>query len=260
MTLTLCGRGVEAVLVDYGNTLMTVSRPDAELQSAYERIAAHLRSEGINSPPAAVLLRDVHDRVENAFIAHQRSGALEEMDLVAAVTRAYSDLGIRVKPALLDELQSIEQEAWWQGVHIEAEAIPTLQGLHALGVRVGLCSNAPYRVRSLLDQLAYVGLLEHLDSVTFSAEVGWRKPSPRIFEAALRALGSDAASTVMVGDSVRDDIDGAQRAGIRSVWYRAHTGPDSSRSHVLPDAVIDRLSALIPLLQGSAELSAARQE
>ena len=41
-------------------------------------------------------------------------------------------------------------------------------------------------------QLAFLGLESHLDAVTFSAEVGWRKPSPRIFEAALRSTRNQA--------------------------------------------------------------------
>lgn len=251
MTPRLGGPAVDAVLFDYGNTLMTVERPDAALQRSYERIAQRLRDEGLRPPAPATLLRDVHDRVENEFIEHQRSGALEEMDLVAAVRRAYSDLGMDVNEHLLDDVQSVEQEAWWQGIHLEPQAISTLEALRAQGKRVGLCSNAPYRVRSLLDQLAYVGLRQHLDSVTFSAQVGWRKPSARIFAAALRALGASAASTVMVGDSIRDDIAGARAAGLRSVLYTAHQSTTPAPSDAAPDATVDSLSELIPLLQGT---------
>src|SRR5438309_9878562 len=67
------------------------------------------------------------------------------------------------------------------------------------------------------EQLDHFGIAAHLDSVTFSAEIGWRKPSPRIFEAALGALGERADTTVMIGDSVDDDIAGARAAGLLAV-------------------------------------------
>mgnify|MGYP002144154748 CR=1 FL=1 len=42
------------------------------------------------------------------------------------------------------------------------------------------------------------GLLPLVDSAVFSSGVGWRKPSPRIFAAALEALHAEPATTVMV--------------------------------------------------------------
>jgi len=185
--------------------------------------------------------------VEAEFIAHQRSGALEEMDLVAAAASAYADLGIELDEHTLDALMAMEQRAWWQGVHVVPDAVATLDALRAAGVRVGLCSNAPYRVRSLHEQLDHVGLRPHLDAVTFSAEVGWRKPAPQIFGAALAALGVDAGSTVMVGDSPREDVAGAKRAGLRAVLYAPVGTPPASGS-TPPDARVEALSDLVDLI------------
>ncbi|HEX6539104.1 MAG TPA: HAD family hydrolase [Candidatus Dormibacteraeota bacterium] len=245
---------VAAVLFDYGGTLVTFHRPDAALDAAFAGIERLLRDRGQAPPPSRVLLTDVHDRVENAFAAHQRSGRLEEINLAAEARHAYADLGLELDDELLDEVLHMEQEAWWQGVTVDPEAVPTLDALRSRGLRVGLCSNAPYRVRSMHDQLAHFGLDGHLDSVTFSGQVGWRKPSPRIFQAATEALGVAAARTVMVGDSLSDDVDGARNAGMQAVWLRrgtdAHVGPSSAS----PISTIDRLSALTFLLFGTAAL------
>jgi putative hydrolase of the HAD superfamily len=119
--------------------------------------------------------------------------------------------------ALLDELLRIEQEAWWQGARVDPEAIPLLDVLRSRGVRTGVCSNAPYRARSLHEQVAFLGLDTHLDAVTFSVDVGWRKPATRMFDAALHALGTPAGRTVMVGDREATDIAGAHAAGMRAV-------------------------------------------
>ena len=214
-------RRIDGVLFDYGDTLVAFSRPHAALAEAEQRILAALAAAGRAASgqvaTSTATVRSVFDRIDREVVAHQRSGALEEMDLGAVSLRAYADAGFVLDDALLDEVLRIEQEAWWRGVNVDQEAVPVVEFLRGHGIRVGLCSNAPYRLRSLHEQLAFLGLDSHLDAVTFSAEVGWRKPSPRIFEAAMRVLGTGAARTVMVGDSETADVAGAHAAGMRAV-------------------------------------------
>ena len=249
-TASLGGAPVFAVLFDYGNTLITFERPDAALAEAYRLIAQRLREAALNPPAPEVLLRGVHDRVEAEVDAHVRSGSLEEIDLVAAARRAYADLGLTPEADLLDELLRVEQEAWWEGVIVDPQAIPTLDKLRRRGLRVGLCSNAPWRARSLHEQLAHFGIANHLDSVTFSAEIGWRKPSPRIFQAALAALDASAEDTVMVGDS-RDDIAGARAVGMRAILVSRR--PDAREGAPLDGvfATVHELRELVPVLFGT---------
>jgi putative hydrolase of the HAD superfamily len=242
---------VDAVLFDYGNTLASFQRPEAALLDAYERIAALLRQRGLASPAGEVLLREVHERVEDEFLVHQRSGRLDEIDLVPVAQRAYARLGLDVDAALLDETLVIEQEAWWQGVRIDPEALPVLAELRGAGLRVGLCSNAPYRVRSMHAQLDHFGLRTTFDAVAFSGQVGWRKPSPRIFEHALQGLGTSPAHTVMVGDTERDDIAGAHGAGMRAILARNHAD-GAPAAGTAAEAVIHHLVELVPLLRGFA--------
>jgi putative hydrolase of the HAD superfamily len=154
---------------------------------------------------------------------------------------------LTLEDEVLDEILRLEQESWWQGARVDPDAVRVIEQLRGAGIRVGLCSNAPYRVRSMHEQLAYVGLASHLDSVTFSGELGWRKPSPRIFEKALLALGTDAATTVMVGDTERDDIDGAHAAGMRAVLLRNHSAAYVDNHKTVADVTVARL-AEIPLL------------
>jgi putative hydrolase of the HAD superfamily len=233
------GRRIDGVLFDYGETLVEFSRPDEALAAAEQRILALVAASGRPTPSPATV-RGVFDLIDREVLEHQRSGALEEMDLAASALRAYGHAGVDLDDGLLDEVLRIEQQAWWLGAHLDPEAVPLLDSLRGAGIRCGLCSNAPYRIRSLHAQLAFLGLDGHLDSVTFSAEVGWRKPSPRIFEAAMRALGTSAARTVMVGDSEAADIAGAHAAGMRAVLVKRSGDGGSSAA----DAVIATLREL----------------
>jgi putative hydrolase of the HAD superfamily len=232
-------RRVAGVLFDYGETLVQFSRPHEALAEAEPQIIAVLAAAG-RVVPTPDELRAILDGVEREVAEYQRSGALEEMDPAATSLRAYAAAGVSLDAPELDEVLRIEQEAWWHGARLDAEAAPLLEWLRSRGIRAGLCSNAPYRVASLHAQLAFLGLDSHLDAVTFSAEVGWRKPSPRIFEAAMRALGTDPGGTVMVGDTLAADIAGAHAAGMRAVLIdrNGERGPGDA------DAVIAALREL----------------
>ncbi len=236
-------RGLDGILFDYGGTLVEFSRPREALAEAEMRILDVLRASG-RQEPATASLRAIMDRVEREVIDHQQSGSLDEIDVVAVSLRAYGAAGLHLDHDLLDEVLRIEQEAWWHGAHLDPDAIPLLDWLRGRGIRVGLCSNAPYRVESLHGQLAFLGLERHLDGVTFSAEVGWRKPSPRIFEAALRALGTEAHRTVMVGDEPAADIAGAHAAGMRAVLVRRDGNPGTGDAGAVIAALRDLPGAL----------------
>jgi putative hydrolase of the HAD superfamily len=242
----LGGRPIEALLLDYGLTLVSFARPTEALLRAHQEIAVRLRAAAVGPvPPAATLLAEVHDRVEDAVARHEASGALTEIDAVAEERRAYAALGLRLPDELFDEVAALAQRAWWEGVRLPAATAGTLRELRRRGLRLGLCSNAPYRPRSLRGQLAHLGLTGLLDSVTLSSEVGRRKPAPEIFAAALSALGVEAGRSAMVGDRRREDVVGARSAGLATIRVREHRddpGPDDA------DAVIDTLPELVELL------------
>jgi putative hydrolase of the HAD superfamily len=77
-----------------------------------------------------------------------------------------------------------------------------------------------------------------------SLEHGYMKPHPSIFEAALRSAGVAASESVMVGDSLAHDVDGAKRLGMRAVLV-ARSGVGHPHAGV---PVIRSLRELAPLL------------
>jgi putative hydrolase of the HAD superfamily len=101
------------------------------------------------------------------------------------------------------------------------------------------------------DQLRHIGLHAVIDSAVFSAELGWRKPSPRLFAAALEALGARAEHTVFVGDRLREDISGAALAGMRTVLVARDESAACGPRQGGPDAVIRSLDELPALLFGA---------
>jgi putative hydrolase of the HAD superfamily len=98
---------------------------------------------------------------------------------------------------------------------------PAFRRLRARGVRLGIISNWDSRLASLLDGL---GLGELVDTVVSSADVGMRKPDPRIFELACERLGVEPRHAAHVGDHHYADIVGATAVGMVPVLIDRHQG------------------------------------
>ena len=96
-----------------------------------------------------------------------------------------------------------------------------LRELSASGVRIGLISNSHRCLTSFESHFELRGLIA---AAVSSSDHGYLKPHPSIFQAALQMVNVPAADVVMVGDNVRQDIEGAIAAGMRAVLlHRAET-------------------------------------
>jgi HAD superfamily hydrolase (TIGR01549 family) len=243
----LAGRPVEGLLFDYGHTLITYERPQDALLDVYTGISRYLRAHGHEKPPSPEeLLSKVHDRIEKVVANHEAEGGLEEIDLVSAERVAWSAAGVTLDDETLTRLTFMVQQAWWEGVMVPAGLFDIMEELRGRGLKVGICSNAPYRPDTMHAQLRHLGLDRIFDSVTFSSEVGWRKPSPKLFLAALEALGTRPEATVMIGDRCREDIRGALELNMGTIRTRQHR--DDACQDVEADAVIDSLDELLRVL------------
>lgn len=223
---------------------MTFVRPEAALHRARQE-AAHLVAGrlGLSLEAAQAAVAAVQERVAAVVAAHEAGGADEEIDVAAVHLAAAEAVGLPLPPDLVDALQRLQQRAWWEGVRLRPGTLQTLRRLRHAGLRLGICSNAPYHPASMVQQLAHVGVAPLVDVAVFSSAVGWRKPSPRIFAAALDGLGVAAAEALMVGDRLREDVEGARGVGMRAVLVAPGAGDAPAADHV-----IVHLAELVSLL------------
>jgi putative hydrolase of the HAD superfamily len=103
------------------------------------------------------------------------------------------------------------------------DAIPALRELRAAGHTLVVVSNWDC---SLPEWLGPPGLLELVDGVVSSAEVGAAKPDPAPFARGLELAGARPEDALHVGDSLDNDVAGARAAGVRAVLVdRSGTPP-----------------------------------
>jgi FMN hydrolase / 5-amino-6-(5-phospho-D-ribitylamino)uracil phosphatase len=110
---------------------------------------------------------------------------------------------------------AVEMESAWVHAHhfeLYDDVLPTLDALRRRGLKIGLLSNS---ARDLDAFVAHHGL--SVDAVLTSRAHGKTKPHETIFRRMLELLHVTADEAVMVGDTIEDDIEGAQAVGMRAV-------------------------------------------
>jgi putative hydrolase of the HAD superfamily len=143
----------------------------------------------------------------------------------------------------IDECAREMYAAWAECHHFhlydEVEAV--LRELAARELRIGLISNSHRKLDDFVEHFRLHGLVA---AAVSSAQHGYCKPHPSIFQAALGQAGVSAGESLMVGDSLTHDVPGARAVGMRGVLLHRHDGP-------LPDVdvpVIRNLTDLPALL------------
>ena len=139
---------------------------------------------------------------------------------------------------------------WARSHHFEMyQDVPgTLAQLTAAGMKIGLISNSH---RPLDEFQSHFELREFISAAVSSHEHGYMKPHPSIFLSALAKLDVAPRDAVMVGDSLRHDVEGALNIGMRAVWL--HRGDNAApTSLALHDASVPVIRSLreLPALLG----------
>ncbi|HAG85145.1 MAG TPA: hydrolase [Cyanobacteria bacterium UBA12227] len=102
-------------------------------------------------------------------------------------------------------------EPWF----IYPDILPALEAWRRIGIQLGIVSNFDSRLHLVLKALQ---LEEFFTSVTISSYVGTAKPDPQIFMCALEKHHCSAQEAWHIGDSFKEDYQGAKAAGLRAIW------------------------------------------
>lgn len=231
---------LRAALFDVGGTLLDDALVRAESELEGERLERLRAAFGGERPWFVALARRQFEADEHDGVAHRQ--VTREL-----VRRFLAGLGVEASD---EDVERIRAARCLPSIYAERARPGALEALrHAKrrGLRVALVTNVLWRTAadSRADWTAR-GVSECIDAIVTSLDVGWRKPHQAIFRRALEELGGVApAEAVMVGNSRAADIAPAKRLGMRAVLVRSR---DASAREVEPDAVIEELTELPPLL------------
>jgi putative hydrolase of the HAD superfamily len=127
-------------------------------------------------------------------------------------------------------------DAWTTSVSPAPGALECVADL-AVDHRLAVVSNT-HDAALVPRLLRRTGLHAAIDRIFTSVTIGWRKPHPMIFAAALRESGVAAADVVFVGDNWQADVEGPRAAGMAAIYVgRRAEGRPSVTMEGLPQIV-----------------------
>lgn len=255
---------IEAITLDFGNTLVPVS--SAGLRGVVAETARAM-AERLGPFEADLVLRTWAEERERQF--REEVPRYREVDLARRIVRILARLrGMAPPPrdvpwddAAAERLSDPGEVAWAVEVYSGSfvASLPPAPEASALlarlapRYRLAILSNWP--LAATIDRyVEAAGWSPHLAAVVVSQRVGTIKPHPAIFAAAREALGGPAAAALLhVGDDWAADVAGAKRAGWSAAYLASRPGdsplPGSPRtSDVVADLDLASLADLEPAL------------
>ena len=238
---------LEAITFDLWGTLVTYSDPEQEVRRKQLRIESMLNR--LISLGYSVSLNQVTNAYECSGEKIEKSReSLRELDTKTHLAFFLECLGIdKHSKELLSTLEKPYAEASLTEVpRLMENAKETINAVKNMKYKIGLISNVgrtPGRVIRVY--LKNYNLLDEFDTVSFSDEIGFRKPHEKIFLQTLSKLRVSANEAMHVGDDPYADIYGAKKAGMKTCLLGLDT---KIHSNVKPDFVIPELKKLKKIL------------
>jgi HAD superfamily hydrolase (TIGR01509 family) len=234
-------QAIETVLFDFGGTL------DSDGVAWKERLHAFYRSEGLDLSAGA--FAPAFYAADDALVGAlaPTTGLQETVD--ALTTNLEAELSRRgggTGHAGIDSArgQRVASRFLSEMSVAFARNRPVLETL-GQRYRLGVVSNFYGNLEAVCESS---GLGRLFGVMTDSQCVGAEKPEPAIFHAALTALHAAPETTVMVGDSLRRDYEGARRSGMGFIWIAPEDVQATERDGAENRSVLAAVTELPDLL------------
>ena len=241
---------ISAVLFDYGGTLVAPSRPfDEEKPSAMRSAYALLNRNGLTLSYEEYLERN--NAVFKRYSALEKEEKKDISDLIK-----YQEMVEELFPARSEawrkRIARRADDAFWAVVArnypIRKSARRTLSKLKSMDIRLAIVSNH-HNHEALVKHIKVLGIASNFSCIMSSVKSGVRKPDVRIFESCLSSLKVEhAEEAVFVGDSLENDVEGAQSAGMHTILIvddaTSHDRRERVKTRAKPDFTIRDLAEI----------------
>ncbi|MCX7918762.1 MAG: HAD family hydrolase [bacterium] len=241
---------ITSILFDFGNTLVSTELDwEVVLDQNIASLLAYLDSVNIKVDRETFGQAFLQIRKENFAKAEAE---LREYPAEESLAHLLSRLGItNITPNMLE--QAVDAFfAPEENLYPVFPGVPeVLAELKSRGYSMALVSNATSG-RLIRKAAANRDLVKYFNAIIISAEIGYRKPHPKIFQVALTELQAKPEETVMVGDLLEIDIVGAQQLGLKTILVKLiepKENYNSKRSRIIPDAVVTRFHDILSYIE-----------
>ena len=226
---------VKGLIFDSNGTLSDIQTNEWH-DDVYRVISNLLSYQGISLAP--ILVKDLYFQI----MKNQRAASDErypEFDAIAIfreiVTRHSTDFTRGLPAEKIAQLPKLLAETYRAASRFQLQLYPgvadTIRQLHP---KYHLAIISDGQTAYAVPELNAVGLSDYFDPIIISGDFGYRKPDKRLFTAALTAMKMEPSEVLYVGNDMYRDVCGAQRLGIKTVFFKSNQGTQE-KDGVKPD-------------------------
>ncbi|GIA26009.1 TPA: HAD family hydrolase [Vibrio cholerae] len=210
----------DTVIFDYGNTLCEMGNLSNSLKVVLE------------SKCAEQIGHSIERSIKELYSPNQ----VEQPRWIDIWEKSFNEYGLTFEQSIgLEHLNHFVDSGYLYNY-----SLPLLSSLQKQGTKLILLSNVTGPTEVFQRDLSERGLAKYFDSIIWSSEIGFRKPSREAFEIALESTGSMSSNTIMVGDNEIADVCGAELVGISTMLISDVESIESRANHVVNRTNITR--------------------
>ena len=246
---------IKCVFFDFWNTLITFDGEEVVEKMRQERankFKEELTHHGYNFSQKKVweTLESMYSRCTKIRdTTHKELGDQEVTSLIL------KELGIEsneISLKLAEELAEIYSNALLSmKLRLQTGASEVLEWLKENHFKTGILSNTSHGTTENI-LLEKFNIRQYFDSITFSCDVGVRKPATEIFNYALNSLSVRPDEAVHIGDTPEADILGAKQSGMKAIYLNTKNKPYPEELSQ-PDFTVQELAQIPNVLSGMTE-------
>ena len=226
---------VKGIIFDSNGTLSDIQTNEWH-DDVYRVISNLLSYQGISLTP--ILVKDLYFQI----MKNQRAASDErypEFDAIAVfreiVTRHSTDFTRGLPAEKIAQLPRLLAETYRAASRFQLQLYPGVEDtIRQLHPKYHLAIITDGQTAYAAPELNAVGLSDFFDPIIISGDFGYRKPDKRLFTAALTAMKMEPSEVLFVGNDMYRDVYGAQRLGIKSVFFKSNQGTQEKEG-VKPD-------------------------
>lgn len=199
------------ILFDYGNTLLC--EPNFSFLRGEEALFRHIRKNKNGLTP-----KQLNDFGQKLF---EQIGAVREIGMELHERQFQRFLYEYLEIELSVSFSEAEKILWDNASagalmpHVDT----MLDYINANGIRSGVISNIGWSGTALEERINRMLPRNKFEFIIASSEYMFRKPSPMLFNLALKKADLDSSDVWFCGDNIKADVEGSAAVGMFPVWY-----------------------------------------
>jgi len=238
---------IKGILFDINGTLINI-HTDEGMDEIYRAVSHFLTYQGIYLHRGEVreqYFRIMEEQIKASDEEHPEFNAV-------ALWREFLERNLDPARRPTDRLEAMPRflAEMYRGISRQRlELYPDVESvLDELKPRFSLAVVSDGQSVWALPEMRAVGIDHYFDPIVISSDYGFRKPDPRLFQAALDGIGAGPEEVLFVGNDMYRDVFGARRIGMKTVFFTSNQGRQRVEG-VEPDYIIYRVAELRQAIQ-----------